>query len=91
MDAPGRRATFGVAGIENGQGFDRSETETDRLSRKRPIEGSESRRREGAEIGRARVETADWLDEGALGNLERAVKLEKLAAAEPTTYLDWYF
>src|ERR1700677_806901 len=50
MDAGGGRATFGVTGIENGQAFDRPETETDRLSHKRATEVSEGH--EGTEGGR---------------------------------------
>jgi DNA-directed RNA polymerase alpha subunit len=41
MDARGRRATSRVAGIENGQGFDRPETEANRYGHKHSIEDSE--------------------------------------------------
>jgi hypothetical protein len=59
MDARGGCAAFGVAGIENGEGFDFPEAETDRLSHNRAVEGSEGRPREGAEIGGATAYGAD--------------------------------
>jgi hypothetical protein len=79
MDAPGGRATFGVAGIENGQGFDCPETKTDHLSHKRAINGSEGHRREGAEKRRRPSSPMKMLSE----YLERAVELEKRVATEP--------
>jgi hypothetical protein len=53
MDTSRGRAAFCVAGIENGQGFDRPETETNPYRHNHATKGSEGRRREGAEIGRA--------------------------------------
>jgi hypothetical protein len=53
MDAPGGCAAFGVAGIENGQGFDRPEAEANRYRHKQATVGSEGHRREGTEIARA--------------------------------------
>jgi hypothetical protein len=41
MDAHGRGAAFGVTGIENGAGFDRPETETNRYRDNRATESSE--------------------------------------------------
>jgi len=41
MDAPRGRATFGVTGIENGQIFDRAQTEENRCRHKHATKGSE--------------------------------------------------
>src|ERR1700722_1509670 len=86
MDSPRRMRSFGVAQFENGSGFDRAEAEANRCRDNDATEGSEGRRRECTEIGRAfckgRPQTSPM--KMLVEYLERAVALEKLSATGPS-------